>query len=1020
MDLRDRQLLEQLGTMLDELEIWTYRDRIPLGDWLFDGNPIKPGDRWPSLDGPHVFTSTIIVPDEWDLEECRLEVAVGGEALMTIQAPEGSYQRRFGVDLYHQRFPVGARKLDLRIEAVARSMKGSPRNSEFEQARLVWVDEPVEQLARQLRLVLRAIPVQLHEEVKDELFEVARVTFAALRLPSLTDPYVSRRARTRLMAKLWEPPGDLDSRPEPLDSETRGRVVSASKELGQTLEALRARYPQPGSIAMVGHTHIDLAWLWPIAETEKKVVRSFHTVADLMDRYPDFRFLQSEPLLYAFVEAQDPELFAEVQARVASGQWELVGGMWIEPDTNMPSGESFVRQLLYGQRYFQSRFGMRPDVAWLPDSFGFSGSLPQLFRGAGIRSFSTQKLRDADTNQFPYKLFMWEGIDGSQVLAHMYDVPSHRDGGGLEGTVDPLELIGAWQNFNERDLHNESLISIGFGDGGGGPTAEQIERSRIVNTLPGLPHAEFTQAKTFFDRAWSDADLESLPVWVGELYYELHRGTLTSQGRVKSLHRRVEHDLVAAELAATMNWLAGGPEPASRETDWRLLMRNQSHDTITGSSIHEVIVQAEAELTELSSNLTSSIKESVSQLAARLIPTGSEDLLFVVNPSLSQKPLRLEFDGQFPGAQNTQAGSVVAAGMTVPGLSASTLTDASALAGLSVDEKHMENDFVLVEFGDDGTLHRVYDKTAQREVLAERGNQLWVYHDIPRREDAWEIAPDYTLDGEELSPPKAISVIERGPHRAAIRVERQFRDSVLIQDVRLWANSPRIEFVTTLDWRDRHTLLKARFAVAVRSNQARFEGAFGVVERPTHRNTPWDRAKFEVAAHRFVDLAEPNYGVALLNNGKYGHHALGNELGISLLRAPVYPDPRADEGQHNFTYALYPHAGGLVTGGVIAEAEDLNRPLLSMPVSGSSIDTWQPIEVEGLDVALAALKPSEDGGSVVLRVYEPEGGRGDLHIAPIDPWRIDSEVNLLEEATGPAQTVLGPFQVRSYLLSSAG
>jgi alpha-mannosidase len=1019
MEMKKMQRLELLWTLLEELEIWIDRGEVLLEEWRFDGEPWALGAEWPQPHGLRVLESQAEVPAEWPLEETRLELDIRGEAVLSLDYPAAAETRRFGLDGHHRHFPIAGRQFTIRADAVPFGTQ-CPHHGDHDprprlrQARLVWLDQAVVGLARLLRFVLHTIPVVENDQARDELLALAEDTFAALDLPSATEPYVARRVRTDLLDHLWEPPADLDPSPADLDPERRATISAVHESLRRSLERMCAKFPPLGSIALVGHSHIDLAWLWTIAETQRKVMRTFNSAADLMRRYPEFLFSESQPQLFAYVEEQDPELFEEIKQWVTEGRWELLGGMWIEPDTNLPSGESLVRQLLYGQRYFDSRFGRRATVGWLPDTFGFSAALPQLLVGAGMDSFFTQKLNDADTNRFPYDLFWWEGPDGSRVLSHNFDAPGNEEGGGWEAIIDPRELLGTWQNYRAKLLHPESLLTFGYGDGGGGPTAEHMERAAALRGFPIVPSFRITTADDFFARARAEADPAAIPIWQGEMYYELHRGTLTSQGRTKSLHRRAEQNLVAAELLRCLAWMAGGDEPESLEPDWQVLMRNQFHDILTGSCIYEVAVEAEDDLNALNTRVDDAIDDGMARLADRLLTPSSDQTIFVVNPSLSPRPLRLELEGEHPGAQKTENGSVVAGAQVVAGLSASTVTEATPADGLSVSESHLENELVRVELAADGTLERVYDKVADREVLTDRGNQIWAFRDITRTEDAWEVDPDYRRVGQEILSPSGPTIIEQGPHRAALRFERPFRDSHITQEIRLWANSARIDFATTFDWHDRHWLLRVFFPVAVRSRTASFENAFCVVERPTHRNTSWDQAQFEAAGHRFVDLSEPGYGVALLNNGRYGYDVLRNEIGLSLMNSPVYPDPRAEEGTSTVTYALFPHAGGWVEGGVLREAEDLNLPLIARPVESESLEQWQPIRLSGLDIAFAALKRLEDGGGMVLRIYEPQGARGAVTIDVDSPWKLGPEVSILEEQQEDPGGVFGPFQVRTF------
>jgi alpha-mannosidase len=646
----------------------------------------------------------------------------------------------------------------------------------------------------------------------------------------------------------------------------------------------------------------------------------------------------------------------------------------------MTAGESLVRQLLYGQRYFAARFGREHTVAWLPDCFGFTPALPQLLRGAGIERFFTVKLTWSETTRFPHDLFWWEGLDGSRVLAHMFDNPED----GYNARAGPRAAVETWGRFRGKDAHAESLLSVGYGDGGGGPTGEMIERVAALENFPVLPAQRFGRVDTFFDRIDGD-----LPVWSGELYLELHRGTLTTQGRTKRAHRRAERDLVAAEAMGAIEALAGGEMPASLEPAWRVLLRNQFHDVLPGSSIREVHDEAESELAAVSRTAQESIDTALERLAARFV--GDEAGVLVVNPGLTPRPVRF--------------GGLTAPGV-IAGLEARVIVPGPPAGSLSVSGNVLENDLVRVELAADGTLASVVDQRLGREMLDGRGNQLWAYVDKPREWDAWDIDAAYAEHGEEI-PATSLEIVERGPHRVAIRVERRFRDSRIVQDVRLWAGSARIDFATRLDWHDRRWLLKARFPLAVRAPSAVFETAFGVVERPTRDNP----TQFEVAAHRFADLAEPGFGVALLNDGRYGHHAHGSELGVSLLRSPVWPDPLADEGEQEIVYALMPHPGRWFEGGVLAEAEDLNLPLPARPVHGSG--SLRPLRVDGLPVALGALKPLEDGGGVLLRVYEPQGGSGRVRLGG---RTAEAGLDLLERETGPPDLELGPFAVRTWRL----
>jgi alpha-mannosidase len=582
------------------------------------------------------------------------------------------------------------------------------------------------------------------------------------------------------------------------------------------------------------------------------------------------------------------------------------------------------------------------------------------------------------------------------------------------GRVDPKSLLRVWRNNTDKRDVGEVLLPVGFGDGGGGPTEEHIEAQAVLADFPLVPRTRFATAHAYFAGALREAEAAEVPAWVGELYLEFHRGVLTSQGRTKRLHRQAERDLVAAEFLASAVHLLGGPAPASLETHWRTLMINQFHDILPGSSIAEVYARTEPELAGVVAAAGEASAAAMDALAARLGGDG-EMARLVVNPDASPRPLRLVSAEPIDGGQAAEAGFILAAQEIVAPLSA-MIVRPTPDPSVAVEARALENPFLRVELGEDGTLARVFDKRSGREALAGRGNQIWAYRDQPRVYDAWDVEEDYRRSGQELTA-EAIEVVEPGGQRGAVRMVRRVGDSTITQSVRLWSNSARIDFATRIDWRDRRLMLKAHFPLAVRAERAAYECAFGVQHRPTHRNTSWDAARFEVAAHRFADISEPGYGVALLNDGRYGHEALGNELSLTLLRGPTNPDRFADEGEHAFTYALLPHAGAWWDADVLAEAQDLNRPLFHRSVRGEA-RTVPLVALRGAQTGLGGLKPAEDGDGLILRLYEPAGARGTLEVTPPPGWKVAGSVNLLEDPWADSPTI-NPFEIRSWRLKRA-
>lgn len=1004
MTLTNAQRLERLKVRSLELEFWRARKTAPVGGWRFNDAAIALGADWPEKTGTQHFAADITVPDGWPLDTVRLYLDLGGESLIRIEAADGT-TKSFGLDPNHREFPVPSRQFRLTSDTVARLPFGEPvRHPKLTRAELVWIEEDVDLLWLLLRQVAEAVETLEGHDVVPHLLQASEETIRMLDWPSATADYIARTAAAPMQQKIWQLP-TLKADPEGLNETQRESVAKAYQSLMDKLAGLRERFPPQGKVALTGHAHIDLAWLWPYDETRRKVRRTFHTALSLMEGSKDFRFNQSTAHYYAQLEEDDPALLKKVVERVKAGQWETLGGTWIEPDTNMPTGESLARQILYGQRYFEKTFGIRHTICWLPDCFGFSGALPQLLVQGGMKSFFTIKVNWSESNHIPSDLFWWEGFDGSRVLAHTFDNPVD----GYNGHVRPDAIASTWRRFRQKDRHDTTLLCVGYGDGGGGVSPEMIRREEQLRVFPALPEAQWTRVEDFFSRAHETAAARKMSVWKGEIYLELHRGTLTSQSDVKRLHRKAERSLITAETVASLAHLLGAERSASMEPEWRVVLKNEFHDILPGSSIAEVYVDARRELEAVIEQGKAAQAAGLERLLAQL-PGGGDGHILVVNPSLDSRPLRLDLADGFISAEGT-----------IPPLAAVVLPASSLapLPGLSASERHLENAFIRVKLAEDGSIASILHKETGREAVESGANRLFAYPcDKPRNWDAWDVEEDYAEQAEEITSFDSIELIEKGPHRAAIRIRRSWRHSSIVQTLSLAANARRVDIHTELDWHDRRVLLRTETGVAVKASRAVCECAYGVVERPTHTNTSWDEAMFEAPGHRFIDLSDPDFGLALLNDAKYGHSARGNVLGLSLLRSPIYPDPLADEGYQAFTYALMPHAGPWHAGGVREEAEDLNQPLLAIPAEGYRTGTWQPLAVEGITAALSALKSSEDADDLILRVYEPAGRQGALAVKPAEGWRHHGPMTILEEPmTGASAEGLKPFEVKSWRLS---
>jgi len=862
---------------------------------------------------------------------------------------------------------------------------------------------------------------------------------------------------------------------------------------------LAARAPAHGHvITAVGHAHIDSAWLWPLRETPRKCARTFSSALRLIEDEPDFVFVCSQAQQHAWMEEQYPQLFEEMRRRVADGRFEPVGSMWVEPDTNLPSGESLVRQLVFGKRFFLDRYGIETDDCWLPDAFGYSANLPQILRAAGVRFFLTQKLSWNEVDHFPHHTFWWEGIDGSRVLAHCPPTDTYN------GEFRVSQLLSGAEAFAQHGISSRSLYAFGYGDGGGGPTADMLQSYHRVRDLDPVPRVELGTAGGFFQAVESEAlaaeeavatamsgtvptahsaGLGGLPVWVGELYLERHRAVQTTQAAGKLGNRRSESLLREAEL-----WLAaagGADREAQAELDWawRTVLLLQFHDILPGSSIHWVHEEARAAYVEVAGRLGTVVDRACAELARRVGLGSGERAVLVLNAASHDRRDLVELDGAVAGTKAVRSAvsgdgqqpvpvQELASGRvgflaTVPASGWARFDLLEATSGGEAgeppaaaerntrDEIVLNNGAITVKIDNRGLLSSVFDHEAEREVIAAgaRANVLQLHHDLPVDADAWDVDEGTFDRATELTGGlESLEVVEHGPVRVAARLVRRFGHSRLTQEIRLLAGSRRVDFVTEVDWGERHKFLKVAFPVAVRSQFASFEVQFGYVQRPTHANTTWDAARFEVAAQRWADLSEPGFGVALLNDCKHGYDVRGNVLRLSLLRGPTWPDPTADTGVHSFSYSLLPH-GGLGSAdsssrpealSVVEEAEALNIPLRAVPIhrtdSAGSTDalgsrvlspTASLVRVQG--AMLSSVKRADQGGDLVVRLFEAAGAHGRAAVA-IGPGSGAGEIesvartDLLErrlaavpmELPNRVEVALRPFELVTVALQLAG
>ncbi len=748
------------------------------------------------------------------------------------------------------------------------------------------------------------------------------------------------------------------------------------------------------NITAIGHAHMDLGWLWPIRETKRKGARTFATALANMDRYPDYIFGASQPQLFQWVKDSYPALYEKVKQKVKEGRFEVQGAMWVEADTNVSGGEALVRQILLGKRFFKQEFGVDVRHLWLPDVFGYSGALPQILKKAGVDYFMTQKMSWSKVNHFPHHSFHWVGIDGTEVLTHMLAEETYNSP-ALPRSVDKIE-----KNYAEKGVSDQALLLFGIGDGGGGPGEEHIERLGRIRNLVGLSPVKPGLAAEFFETWKKDAG--RFPTWVGELYLERHAGTLTTEAKNKWYNRRMEQSLRELEWTAA---LAGEDYPAARlEQIWREVLLYQFHDILPGSSIKRVYDESLARYADLLAEVEAAISLYEGRLAAQVDISGMASPVVIFNSCSWKRTEWIHHNGAWKHVEAPPSGY-----LTVDFTSSETLPVLVARAD------RLENDQLRVQFAADGSVSSIYDKTARREALAEGrpGNRLGVYRDDG---DAWDFLFDYASQKPAFMALATSEAYLKGP--CAILVQTyHYGHSILIQKISLTAGSRRLEFDNRLTWREKATMLRTSFPIAVHAEDASYEIQFGHIHRPTHRNTTWDLAKDEVAAHKWVDLSQHDYGVALLNDSKYGHKIKDNVIDLDLLRSAPYPGPRlvedkdvpvgephtgyTDQSDHGFRYAIYPHPGDAVAGGVTQAGYEFNLPLRLAEVksgSGQRPVSNSYLMVSTSNVIVEAVKKAEDGDELIVRLYESGHSNANAVIHFGFPVVKVEETNLIEES----------------------
>lgn len=1041
-------ILERIQNICNELGKYVYTNHLLIDEYkVIEGNYLgiegineakdewkefHSGDLWGGRDCHCWFKTQVSVPEDFAGKEVALSFKTFDEGWDAINPQFILYvngEQIQGIDMNHREViisqnAIAGEKYEIDLHAYS-GMMANKKPSLY--GELVTIDEAIRKLYFDLQ-----VPVWVCEKLgKDDKrrIDMCLVLNEAINLLDLRKPYSI------------------------LFNES---VAKANEYL--KIEFYEKLCGQVDTIATcVGHTHIDIAWHWTVAQTREKASRSFSTVLKLMEKYPEYIFMSSQPQLYQFLKEDYPEVYAKVKAKVKEGVWEPEGAMWLEADCNVTSGESLVRQILFGKRFFKQEFGVESEVLWLPDVFGYSAALPQILKKSDVNYFMTTKIAWNQFNKMPYDTFMWKGIDGTGVLTHFittkdpYQEPDTHFT-TYNGQIHPGAIIGAWDRYQQKDINNDVLVSFGFGDGGGGATYEMLEVGRRLNKgIPGCPKVEMGTSKDYFKRLEKKVKgNKRLPKWVGELYLEYHRGTYTSMARNKRDNRKGENLYTSAEKISCLAMLLGKTYPQEKlNKGWQKILLNQFHDILPGSSIKEVYDVTKNEYKDILSNGTNVLNESIEAIVVNIklnkksvvvfnsLSFEGNDIATFNIPNGIINPVLVDEKGNNIICQKISGNRAIFFAEKVPALGfkaydveESIIVDELGIETNSVLELHMsteyaENKFFKLKFDEKGQIRSYFDKQSNRQVLkaGEVGNALIAFEDKPMDFDNWDIDIYYEEKSWKVDDVQSIEVTERGPVRSTLKIERKFSDSTIIQKVYVYNDMPRVDFNNYVDWKEHQVLLKVAFPIDIHTDKATYEIQYGNVERPIHSNTSWDVARFEVCAQKWADLSEGDFGVSLLNDSKYGHDIKDGTMRLTLIKSGIEPNPTTDQEEHFFTYCLYPHSGTWREGNTTQMAYNLNIPLYTKIEEAHEGSLPRELSIANINkdnVIIEVVKKAEDSEELIIRLYEFQNKRSNVTLELFKEIESAMECNLMERDIESADFELNQikFQIKPYEIKS--
>ena len=985
------------------------------------------GTAWNQVDAHRWFRTTITIPESMDGKHVEFLITTGREGEWDATNPQMIFyldgQLIQGIDVNHREVTIsGKAKAGDSYEIAVLAYSGMVEGDLVIHTYLIAVDDRVQKLYYDLLIPLQSAYV-LKKADEENYRRVLQSMAPALDALDLRDAYSEK-------------------------------FYSSIEKAEQILkEAFYSEERECPTVSAIGHTHIDIAWLWTVEQTREKVLRSFSTVLRLMEQYPDYKFMSSQPILYQFVKEQEPEMYEKIKERIREGRWEVDGAMWLEADCNLTGGESLVRQIIKGHRFFLEEFGKESKSLWLPDVFGYSAALPQILKKSGIPYFMTTKIAWNQYDQLPNDTFIWKGIDGSEVFAFMPTTTDYDKDQGLNisfsdtrntttytGIINPNMALGTFKRFQNRDLTEDTLMLFGFGDGGGGPTKEMLESAeRLKYGIPGIPKIRQEFEQDYFDRTYEKIhDLPDMPTWDGELYFEYHRGTLTSMARNKRSNRKNEILYTQMETASCMAGIEKDEQLQNvLDKGWDILLINQFHDIVPGSSIKPVYEQTDKEYHEIEEAGKEELNRVVSAAVGRLSmekegvvvmnTQGYERDDLVVLDDGTEIPRLVDEDGRNVPAQKTADGRYLLYVSHIPPLGYKKLYETEELLEESTGKEWdytFENPFIKVCFNEKMEITSLYEKEAEKELIQEGrcGNVLRTYEDRPMQWDNWDIDVFYQRKPYEADWYSPARDIENGEVRMVVEFECGFLDSTVTQQVCLYHQIPRIDFRTKADWKTHHVILKTHFPVDVNTTRASYEIQFGNVERETTNNYSWDTAKFD----KWADLSENSSGISLLNDCKYGYGIKKGDMSLTLIKSGTYPNEDADIGEHEFTYSIYPHAGRWQEAKTVEMAYNLNVPMLAKRTGrqegcGGEYESFLKCSQESCFVEV--IKKAEDGNGVIVRMYENKNNRVRAQIQTAYPIAHVYECNLLEEneeeltaGKNCFETVFKPYEIKTFRL----